>query len=90
MHLMADPISLGLRITAVKVAQEFVYLSNSLVLFLLGELAHLLGLFELFLERFLVILGNCRSTRTIRLVLKSLQDFGGLYQFLASISALRV
>ena len=48
-HLEADAIPLGLRVTGQQVPQLLVRLSNCLVVSLLGLLKHLLGLLNLHL-----------------------------------------
>jgi hypothetical protein len=57
MHLAANPIPLGLRITRQEVPQKLVGLGNSLVMSLLGFFKHLLGLAELYLVSLLVLVG---------------------------------
>jgi hypothetical protein len=59
MHLAANPIPLGLRITRQEVPQnhKLVGLGNSLVVSLLGFFKHLLGLVELHLVSLLVLVG---------------------------------
>ncbi len=48
-HLAADAIPLGLRVTGQQVPQLLVHLCNCLVVSLLGFLEHLLGLLNLYL-----------------------------------------
>jgi hypothetical protein len=56
-HLGANPIPLGLRITGQEVPQELVHLGISLVVSLPGFLEHLLGLAELHLAGLQILLG---------------------------------
>jgi hypothetical protein len=58
-HLAADPIPLGLRVTGQKVPQKLVRPGNSLLVSLHGFFDYLLGLNELQLAGLLVFLGTC-------------------------------
>ncbi len=57
LHLAANAIPLGLRITGKEVPQELVCLGNCLAVLILGFLEHLLGLLDLQLAGLHVIIG---------------------------------
>jgi hypothetical protein len=58
-HLAANLVPLGLRVTGQDAPQKLVRLGNSLIMSLLGFMEHLLGLAELQLAGLLILLGTC-------------------------------